>query len=312
MPIDIAVDSNRDGTIKFAGNSNDPEVADKPADVTSQDKSFRFWINDDFDVDNKDQERGTPDWQDGLIQCTRDLEDFTRIQIFVGGLREGFESGKFKLGFEWKNTSGSPAVQIYPQIDPSGGDGYLKDQQKADAQIASGVPTGRWSIVAQGGQTLIGTGQAKVFPSLPTSIAGSNFHDKGVINLLFEGCGEGKGQLCITIHDESGNKIGDGPGVWLDLMNVKKMYVRKEGYVVGYVSPYAQDSYQDMKSANRDYDNFTFAVPADEEVKVVVFVHGIHGPAIQIDANIRAGWYATSETVFRCGRKNTFLVPPAP
>jgi len=46
--------------------------------------------------------------------------------------------------------------------------------------------------------------------------------------LLFEGCSEGKGLLVLTLW-KGDDKIGEGPGVWLDLKNVNKMYVRAKG-----------------------------------------------------------------------------------
>ncbi len=41
--------------------------------------------------------------------------------------------------------------------------------------------------------------------------------------LLFEGAGEGTGHVAFTFW-KGGEKIGDGPGVWLDLKNVRTMY----------------------------------------------------------------------------------------
>lgn len=46
--------------------------------------------------------------------------------------------------------------------------------------------------------------------------------------LLFKGSGEGKGQLMLTIHKADGTEIGEGPGVWLDLLDVRKMYTSSE------------------------------------------------------------------------------------
>ena len=44
--------------------------------------------------------------------------------------------------------------------------------------------------------------------------------------LLFEGCKKGAGQLQLVIYDKNGTKIGDGPGIYLDLKNIKEMYER--------------------------------------------------------------------------------------
>ena len=47
VPADIAVDANRDGTIRFAGNFQTTQG--KPTDKTTEAKPFRFWCNDDDD-----------------------------------------------------------------------------------------------------------------------------------------------------------------------------------------------------------------------------------------------------------------------
>jgi pimeloyl-ACP methyl ester carboxylesterase len=66
-------------------------------------------------------------------------------------------------------------------------------------------------------------------------------------NLLFEGCAAGKGQLVITLHKADGTVIGEGPGVWFDLKNIKSMY---QG------------------------PGTTFQQPAGETPQAIVFVHG--------------------------------------
>lgn len=292
VPLDIAVDANRNSEVQMGFST----------DTTTQEKPFVFWVNDDFDEDNKDEVSGTPDWNDGLIQCARDLEDFSRIKISVSGLREAFQQGKFKIGFEWKQTTGSPAVQVYPQVEESAGEGYLKDEQTAAAQIVPGVPTGRWALVAEDSCTLIGTGQAKVFAAMPNSIATRDFESDGMIHLLFEGCGEGKGQLCITIHDENGAKIGDGPGVWLDLKNIKKMYVRAKGTPEnGIDAPFESYFTQPNPPPTAyvdDPNGQPFQEPCDEADSLIVYVHGIHAPFTAVlDAYM--GNILAAEVVFK-------------
>jgi len=290
LPVDMAVDGNRDGEVKMGSSS----------DATTQEKPFVFWVNDDFDRDNEEETSGTPDWNDGLIQCARDLEDFSRIKISVGGVREGFQQGKFKLGFEWKQTTGSPAVQVYPQVEESGAEGYLKDEQVAAAQIEPGIPTGRWAFVAEGGGTLIGTGQAKVFATMPTSIATRNFEEDGMIHLLFEGCGEGKGQLCITIHDENGAKIGDGPGVWLDLKDVRKMYQRSYSQEsIAWKKPNEYNPYQEPVVSIAPLDQIAFEQPPDETSDTIVLVHGIHAVTVTTEAQAINVYTRMASTTFK-------------
>ena len=54
----IAVDANRVGVIKFAGNYDSTEAQGKPYDKTEEAKPFRFWINDDDDGTNASNEEG--------------------------------------------------------------------------------------------------------------------------------------------------------------------------------------------------------------------------------------------------------------
>jgi hypothetical protein len=69
IPMGIAVDSNRDGTIAFSGEARD---------TTSQHAPFRFWINDDDDhVDVEENDRVPvlqPDHLDDQIEGRRELE----------------------------------------------------------------------------------------------------------------------------------------------------------------------------------------------------------------------------------------------
>jgi len=71
LPVDIAVDANRDGVIKFGGNYDDPAVAGKPQDKTEETKPFRFWCNDDDDG----TDRAT------LIGCRADAEEALRDRL---------------------------------------------------------------------------------------------------------------------------------------------------------------------------------------------------------------------------------------
>lgn len=100
----MAVDANRDGTIKFAGNFNNQSVAGKPTDKTEETKPFRLWCNDDDDhVGSKEEDRVPvvrADSQDDQIDGRRDLEDFTRLFIHLGAFHEELVSGTMKVGLK--------------------------------------------------------------------------------------------------------------------------------------------------------------------------------------------------------------------
>ena len=144
IPVDMAVDANRDGVIKFSGNFGESEVAGKPQDRTSEEKPFRFWINDDDDKNYSGTEgervpSSIKDCEDGTISSTRDLEDLTRLHVYYGELKELVRQKKFKIGFKWTNTNGTtPAVNIFRSASSNGSAEYLTDETIGQQQIQNG------------------------------------------------------------------------------------------------------------------------------------------------------------------------------
>jgi len=273
--VDIAVDANRDGVIKFAGNYGDSAVAGKPADVTTQDKPFRFWLNDDDDKGAMGSEQmpvANPDNSDNQIGSVRDLEDFTRLWLHVGAFYDEISKGTFKVGLKWKNTNGtSPSVKVYKSADPNGSDDYLKDEQAGADQFAAEYRTAIATVTGSSAVVLpadFWTGYSEVNPKRC---------------LLFEGITEGKGQLCITIHKADGTLIGEGAGVWLDLVNVRKMFqrVKATGIADNAPEPSQDANNQPAEPAmgwvaddnGQPYDE-NAAKSWQETKQYIVFVHG--------------------------------------
>ena len=291
VPADLAVDANRDGTIRFAGNFQTDKT--KPVDKTTEAKPFRFWCNDDNDTYNENGGEDVvpvlfPDSEDDEINSMRDLEDFTRLWLHIGAFYDEISNGTFKIGLKWKNTnSTSPSIKVYKSADPNGSDDYLKVDQAGQDQFAAEY------------RTALATVAGATPAMLPQSLFSDFSEQNPVAHLLFEGITEGKGQLCITIHKADGTEIGEGPGVWLDLKNIKKMYQR--GHAVPDFSdgPFAHtDSWNPPAVGSQPYDNGNpFSQPEDEEKKAVIYVHGINGPDGQSDAY--ATWQNDSETVFK-------------
>lgn len=231
-PAALGVDADRDGQIDLAGDS----------DRTSADKPFRFWINDDIDregldsseaeVEDDDDPGQHPfdrDWMLDHIPCARDLEDFARLWISTQGLNAALKSGDMKLGLKWTNiTRGAPAVKLYCAASTDGGTGYLLMPATAQQQIdLNGVGYGKAiAMAAEGGgaaTTLIEGANGFIFPTDPFA---SLTDAQSKTYFLFEGCKTGAGRLQLVIYDKSGTKIGDGPGIYLDLKNIKEMYER--------------------------------------------------------------------------------------
>ena len=233
LPAELTVDANRDGEVTLG------------RDTTSEATPYRFWINDDDDqADGTEQVPVvTPDNADALIDGKRDLEDFTRLHLYIGGLQDAIRNGDIQVQMEWKNVTGGPAVWLYRSYDREGSDSYLKEEAAANNQVGGsyGVSFGR---VAAGQPLAI---DKAIFQYLTPDSPKTCF--------LFEGAGEGKGQLVFTLWKD-GQKIGDGPGVWLDLKNIKRMYQR------GDISGHSQ------------WPNVTFEADPDETNQTIVFVHG--------------------------------------
>jgi len=242
LPFDMAVDANRDGVIKFAGNPSASGAYDK----TEEDKPFRFWLNNDHDTDAGDVvPPADPDNNDQVILERRDLEDMARLHLHFGGLHEAIAGGQILVGFKWKNTTGTPSINIFEHIESDGGTQYLTNSTVATQQAPATIL--RTTVMTKDNQyrrITAGTPYI-VHPSFWSNLSEQNPNRY----LLFEGCTEGKGQLAITLHKPDGTEIGEGPGVWLELMDIKKMYVRSDG--------------------NQFVD-----APWDETDDTVIFVHG--------------------------------------
>jgi len=313
LPVDIAVDANRDGVIKFGGNYDDPAVAGKPQDKTEETKPFRFWCNDDDDGTGDgedDPDSSEKDSGDNEIKSLRDLEDFTRLHLYVGGLQDAVRDGSLQLGLEWRNTDGTtPEINVYRAAEPDGGTKYITNddgngggnEYYAALQQATPFKTAMGVVDGSGGFK---------FPSDFWQSTGSGIpafgEDHPTRYVLFEGVTEGKGQLVLTLW-KGGERIGEGAGVWIDLMNIKKMYVRAKAWNELTNSEQFNDYPHDDLSNQPDMqvgwvadpNGNPFEPPPDENKELIVFVHGINRPGLNEPDRIYDNWTTTSETVLK-------------
>lgn len=270
---DIAVDANRDGTIEFAGNAGSGAPPGDASDQTAEDRPFRFWLNDDDDRDEADHPGSSRrDCADDQIQSGRDLEDFARLHIYIGGLHAEFVSGALQIGFEWKDTGGTaPAIKAYGAAENGGGDQYLQTPIVAANQATGAAGTALGTVAAGG--------SFKLPPSFwgADVLAGRPALGADAPNryLLFEGVAEGKGRLALTIWKD-GKKIGDGPGVWLELKDVRRMYQRAKARPENIAAPQESVSgpFSGPAWSVSDDWNWPFEPAADEGKRAVIFVHG--------------------------------------
>ena len=250
IPAELAVDADRNGTIVLANDVNNPANLGLPVDQTSQAKPFRFWVNS-FDETN---EQDNPDstYQDSVsttIVDQRDLENFARLWIYNKVPSGFFGSTKVQIGLKWKSVTGAPSIRLFRSYDPNGGTSYVTDGPTATA-IANDQ-TGKYSQCVSDKNNLMVVS--------PTSSPADFIFADGIDNntyspttpkkyFIFEGVGIGKGELVLVYLDSTGKEIGEGPGVWFDLENIKTLY----------------------KSSDADQ----FQQAPDETHDAIVFVHG--------------------------------------
>jgi hypothetical protein len=278
----LYVDANRDGNIQLDGS-----------DDTSSTNPFRFWLNDDVDgipgYEDESLDLRFPDYTGTYIMSRRDLEDFARLHVYIGGLQDAVSSGQILVGLKWKTGyTGSPAINIYSAVEADGGTKYLTDLNIANQQVVD--PFRRVVPNKDGNHVRVDTSATFIFGadfwSGLTASGGKKY-------LLFEGCTEGKGQLVLVLLKPDGTEIGEGPGVWLDLKNIKSMYERAKATTGGALSPNGIDytiplppDYTGPNDSNipnptmgwvPDERGFPFQPDSREDLQnknYIVFVHG--------------------------------------
>jgi len=261
-----AVDNNRDGQITMDGS-----------DATTPAKPFRFWVNNDHDgydssisdYDDMDPSIYGSDANNTSIPCTRDLEDYTRLWINTQGLTTDLQNGNLLLALEWKNTTGTPAIRLFPAVETNGGTLYLTDEATAQAQTN-----------APYGNCLNGGGVDELQGSLPffisTNVLASLSADQPVVHLLFDAVSRGSGKLVVSIYKNDGvTKLAEGPPLYLKLQDVKEMYDR---YTVG-ENPSSAPATTASLASGYSYDS---TIPAENNY--ILFVHGWNMPTWEKDA----------------------------
>ena len=290
VPAGLYVDANHDGTMDVSGQT----------DATSQAHPFTFWLNDDIDVagaeaefpdvqDDLDPTSGAVDWTRDTIHGTRDLEDFARIWLNFGALQGMITSGQISLGLKWTNvTEGTPAIKLFQAYEADGGAAYLTSTTVASAQVTGSY--GAALVNAAGSTTLIEPTSGDWDFVIPTAALGNFSASSPTTHFLFEGCKRGKGQLSIVLLKNNGGsftKMGDGPGLWLDLRDIKEMYERwtvGDGRAPGWYSvtgaggggpPDATATISTQRPpAGGTGLTYHFPLQSQEQNSYILFVHG--------------------------------------
>ena len=117
--------------------------------------------------------------------------------------------------------------------------------------------------------------------TLPVTFFASLSESRPNLFLLFEGAGEGKGQLVLTLR-KSGQKIGEYPPVYLHLSDVKNMYDRAQANT--------NTTVPNNSTSTFTITNNPAPVPGEDK-QLIVFVHGIN--------NTDADYINSSNTMFK-------------
>ncbi len=249
LPVTLLVDANRDGTID-------------ESDVTSKERPYRFWLNNDHDkgqsvdLDDTDHSSNEDRWEeddilssnkrqvedfdrlDDVILWRRDLEDFTRLWITFKGITDMIKNGGVTVKLEWKPTTGetwtaadgNPAIRIFKAVGTDGGREYVEDENVASQQLDGIQGPGNHNNYSKALGTHNGlvmggyVGQPQAV-ELPASFFTDLSESQPNKYLLFEGYGIGKGRLILTLH-KSNQQIGEYPPLYMELKDVKDMYER--------------------------------------------------------------------------------------
>jgi hypothetical protein len=99
-------------------------------------------------------------------------------------LHEAIANGQITVGLKWKDTSGAPAIKLYSSASPDGSDNYLRDEGTAIEQTAGDHGFNQGEIRSRG--------DAFFFPTTYWSNVSDDLSKK---HFIFEGSGEGKGQM---------------------------------------------------------------------------------------------------------------------
>jgi hypothetical protein len=280
-PVELMVDGNRDGEMSF----DDPIIhAD---DVTTEDKPYRFWLNNDHDdfhtVDGDDSEYddindGSKDCDYTTIATMRDLEDFSRLRINLKGVTDLIKDPQTTASLEWRSISGDkivpasdgvPEIIVYQERESSVRPLYLEDEAAALHQ--RDTPFDTWIGGVRAGQFM---DLFRLRPTLRNSLSEQNPY----LNLLFCGKTAGRGQL-ILVAKKGSSVVFESSPVYIELLDIKDMYER---WTVGdeptsgpeVLAQLAQRSVPNGYAATNHGRPFAYKPDDPEDPKYVLYVHG--------------------------------------
>ena len=176
------------------------------------------------------------------------------------------ENNEAQIGLKWRSASGSsPSINVYRvsyEIDEP--KDYIWNVNKATSQTPSNYHT---SIASVSG------GSSVWLPANTFQKLNGGQHPY----LLFEGAARGTGQLCLVLKMGSGSSEVEWPGVWLKLVDVKKMFDKRKGSPDSYPNPPGfTDREPPRPGVGVDPEDMgePFEAEPDEKNEAIILVHG--------------------------------------
>ncbi|MGE0621421.1 MAG: alpha/beta hydrolase [Pseudomonadales bacterium] len=204
--IRLGVDWNGDGLIQTTAHERIPR------DAPTVEQPFPFWINHDQD----DVETGGESWpiaradgETGIKDSTRDLEDFTRLQVEIDDLATYPEDALLELA--WQNGSGA-TLNLFRATDPDCSRNYLLNADAAAAELADSARAATGHVAGQSFRIRL-------------SRLGAADLDGGGYCFLFDVASAGTDALVARIL-VGGDPVAVSPPLPMDLRHVKTFYQR--------------------------------------------------------------------------------------
>jgi len=205
-----AVDHNGDGLVYPVPIAN----YNAPADQTSADRPFLFWLNDDQDDLElyESWPHESPDNADNHPGSLRDLEDLTRLVVAYPDWST-LDPESTELHLRWVAREGPPPViRLWRSGIERCSRSYLEETEMGLKQLQAPY-AGALGVVD--GESL----------RLPLSLWSEEERSREWLCLLFEGAGEGRGALQVELHD--GVTVRDvSPPVHMEIRPLKSFYER--------------------------------------------------------------------------------------
>ncbi|MCL1894700.1 MAG: alpha/beta fold hydrolase, partial [Holophagaceae bacterium] len=260
-------------------------------DVPQEQRKYTFWVNDDYDgssdfgvtQDDFDKAGRVQNCDDDIINSTRDLEDFSRLQLKIDNKLRNRDDITFSFRFApVDGTNPTLSINVFAGIDNS--TGYLTVPARAKEQAIVGQKLEHVPDMGEGHYVLVPIYREKLL-EVPRSgevqiLYKDIKHADEITPFIFEGKTKGKGNLILTAQKGGLTIPGAEVSLELTLVDVAGEY---EKHVVTTVSEdtdivkFTDETVDDDGTADEDAGH-TDRVYEPESPDYILFVHGWNVP----------------------------------